>query len=225
MTTIDLPAVDDVAFLDVLAGHCYAAVFSDVCDALGHRDATAAPGLHRYGGTGLALGWARTARSVGVREAPARAYGGEIDYLDSLSPGDLAVVVTDGSPVAAWGELFSSAAMARGARGAVVDGVIRDTAKIARLGYPVFARGTRPTDALGRISLVEQDVEVVLAGVSVRPGDLVAVDDDGIVVIPRERAPEAAERAIAKATTESIARADLMAGGYLRDVWERYRVL
>jgi len=60
------------------------------------------------------------------------------------------------------------------ARGAVVDGLIRDRRKIAELGFPVFGRGCRPTDSLGRVSIREVDTAVEFGGVEVRSGDLVA---------------------------------------------------
>jgi 4-hydroxy-4-methyl-2-oxoglutarate aldolase len=128
-------------------------------------------------------------------------------------------------PVAAWGELFSTASKARGARGAILDGMIRDRDKIEALGFAVFARGCRPTDSLGRVSIEEADLVVALAGVPVRSGDLVVADADGITVVPRERAEETVRLAVEKATTEDHARDLLFRGSTLADVWERFRVL
>lgn len=218
---VPVPLLD----LDAVAAVTYSAVFSDVCDAMGLRDQTVAPGILPLGGTGTLIGWARTASSLPVEAPPARHYGTEIDFIDSLRPGDVAVMVCSGAPVAAWGELFSTASRGRGARGAVIDGLIRDRRKIAELGFPVFGRGYRPTDSLGRVSIQDTDLPVRLGGVEVRSGDLVVADEDGVTVVPRAHADRAIGLAVTKATTENKARDLLLAGSTLADVWERFRVL
>ncbi len=213
--------------LDELAATAYSAVYADVCDAIGLREQTLEPGIRRLAGpAGVLIGWARTALSLPVNEVPERHYGGEIDFVDSLQAGDVVVLDCSRRPAAAWGELFSTAATARGARGAVIDGLARDLAKIDELGrFPVYGRGARPTDALGRVAITEWDKPVCIAGTPVEPGDLVVADADGIVIVPASHAPEAIERATAKAATEDDARDLLLAGGTLADVWKRFRVL
>jgi regulator of RNase E activity RraA len=59
----------------------------------------------------------------------------------------------------------------------------------------------------------------------VRSGDLVVADDDGVTAVPREHAREAIAAALEKASTEDSARALLLEGGKLADVWNRFRVL
>jgi 4-hydroxy-4-methyl-2-oxoglutarate aldolase len=213
--------------LDALSRATYSAVYSDACDAAGLRQQTLEPGARLLAGpSGVLIGWARTALSLPVTEAPERPYGGEIDFIDSLSVGDLVVCDCSRQPAAAWGELFSTAAFARGARGALIDGYARDLDKIDALGkFPVFGRGARPTDSLGRVSIGAVDVPVCVFGLTVHPGDLVIADRDGVAVVPRAHAEDIVTRASAKAVTENSARGLLLQGGYLRDVWETYRVL
>ncbi|NEE04189.1 RraA family protein [Phytoactinopolyspora halotolerans] len=211
--------------LDVLAEETYSAVFSDICDQLGFHEQTALPGIAPIGGSGRIVGWARpfVARSVG--EPPSRPYGNEIDFIDSLGPGDVPVGDGTSRPAAAWGELFSCAARGRGARGAVIDGYVRDVAKIRALGFPVSARGSRPTDSLGRVSLDATVASVHIGGTTVVAGDLIVADDDGVTVVPRDIADDVAHRALEKATTENMARQLLLDGGKLADVWERHGVM
>jgi regulator of RNase E activity RraA len=213
--------------LDRLAEATYAAVFSDICDQLGMREQTLAPTIRRLAGPRRTLiGWARTALSLPVAAVPDRPYGLEIDFIDSLLPGDVVVLDCSGRPAAAWGELFSTASTGRGARGAIIDGHTRDVAKIDELGrFPVFATGARPTDSLGRVAIAEHDRPVCVAGTTVRSGDLVVADDDGVTVVPRASARQAIALALQKATTENRARDLLLGGGKLAGVWERFRVL
>jgi 4-hydroxy-4-methyl-2-oxoglutarate aldolase len=221
LAPLDNPGLD----LDAVAAVTYSAVFSDVCDTIGLREQTVAPGIVPLGGGGTLIGWARTALSLPVEEAPARPYGHEIDFIDSLRPGDVAVVDCSCRPAAAWGELFSTASKGRGARGAVIDGLVRDRRKLVELGFPVHGRGHRPTDSLGRVSIHEADQAISLGGVAVQSGDLIVADEDGVTVVPRRHAEQVTALAVAKATTENKARELLLAGGMLADVWEKFRVL
>ena len=212
--------------LDQLAKCTYSAVFSDICDSLGYWNQTAAPGIAPLSGPGgVVIGWARTAWTRPVEAIPARPYGNEIDYLDSLRKGDLAVIDCSERPAAAWGELFSTASQVRGARGAIVDGYIRDREKIQALNFPVFGRGGRPTDSLGRISIQAIDEEIQFGGVKVKSGDLIVADADGVTVVPQAIAKQAIELAMEKALKEDGARDMLRAGGTMRQAWEKYRVL
>ena len=125
---------------------------------------------------------------------PELPYDGELTALDGLRPGEVPVfVVEPGVRAASWGELFSCAAIGRGAAGVVVDGFVRDASQITALGFPTFARGLSPLDTFGRAVVTGIDVEAVVGGVEVAPGDLIVADADGIVSIPRALAADVAE--------------------------------
>jgi 4-hydroxy-4-methyl-2-oxoglutarate aldolase len=212
--------------LDDWAAQLYSAVVSDACDNAGLRGQTALPGLNPVAGQRRVLvGYARPVRAEPVDAIPGHPYAPEVAYVDSLGAGDVVVASTNGSTSGFWGELFSTAATGRGARGAVIDGLVRDQLKIEELGFPVFAAGARPADSLGRLSIVEQDAPIDFMGVRVSRGDLVVADIDGIAIVPRERIDEVIAYALEKASTENKARALLLDGGKLADVWERFKVL
>jgi len=157
---------------------------------------------------------------------PKLPYDGELTALDGLRPGDVPMfVVEPGVRAASWGELFSCAAMGRGAGGVVIDGFARDAAAIQALGFPAFARGLSPLDTFARAVVTGIDVEARVGGVDVRPGDLVVGDVDGIVVIPQEIAADVAEAVATKHRLEGQARVDLLAGISIRKVWTKYGVL
>jgi regulator of RNase E activity RraA len=171
-------------------------------------------------------GWARTIACIDVFHIPEDPYAKEIEAVDSILGGEVVVVSTaDSTRNAPWGELLSTAARARGARGAVIDGLVRDVRKIEELGFPVFARGIKPVDSKGRGLVIDYNVPVDCGGVMVNPGDLVFADFDGIIVIPGEVLPEAIRMATEKVSRENNSRAELMRGAFLRDVYNKYGVL
>jgi 4-hydroxy-4-methyl-2-oxoglutarate aldolase len=137
------------------------------------------------------------------------------------------VVVASGPSQAAavWGELLSTHCHGRGAVATVTDGLIRDSAQIAELGYPVFAAGTSPLDIDGRLEVVEHGGEVVLGGVTVATGDTVVADGDGVVVVPRAVAAEVLERAAAKAAGEDEFREAVARGESATEAFRRFGVL
>lgn len=217
----------DNAMFDLMAERLYVAVLSDVLDGLGFRDQVLQPGIvPLLPGEKPLVGRAATMLVAPRDEVVAQPYTNQIAAIDALQPGDVAVAGVGGmTGVAVWGELFSNAALARGARGFLTDGMHRDTRMLLDLGFPVFSRGARPVDISGRGTVVSHGRPVAVAGVLVRPGDVVFAEIDGIVVIPQDVAAEAVERAFEKVAKEDGARADLRRGSLLSEVWAKYRVL
>jgi regulator of RNase E activity RraA len=153
-------------------------------------------------------------------------YGDGIDFLDTLQPGEIAVISTGGECLSAfWGELFSAAAKGRGATGVVADGPLRDTEQVVGLDFPAFGQGTRPYDYKGRMRIKAIRVPVICGGVEVHPGDGVIADSDGIVVVPAAHLEKVSELANARAATEKTVLQDLLSGKSVREVWNAYGVL
>src|SRR5207248_789498 len=124
-----------------------------------------------------------------------------------------------------WGELLATATLARGGRGAVLDGLVRDSRQIRALGLPVFCVGRRPYDSCGRGIVVAFDVPIALDGVPIAPGDLVFGDPDGVVIVPRAAEAEILERAWAKVDGENTTRDALRAGTPLAEVYRTFGIL
>ena len=168
-----------------------AAVLSDTLDSLGLMQQAMKPFMRPLDDTLQLIGRARTGLYMPVYAPPAKGenpYEVEIALVDDLAPGDVVVLACDGPTerIAPWGELLSTASVARGAAGCVTDGLVRDLKQIREMGFPVFCGGIGPLDTKGRAHMVERDVPVMCAGVTVRRGDLVFGDVDGVVVIPQE---------------------------------------
>lgn len=216
----------DIAICQFVEQNLYTAVVSDSLDQLGVRHQAMREYLRPAHRNCKFAGWARTIACSDVYHVIEEPYAMEIEAIDSLLPGEVAVIGTQKSARnAPWGELLSTAAKARGARGAVVDGLIRDVMKIEELGFPVFAAGIKPVDSMGRGLVTAYNIPVECGEVIVNPGDLIFADYDGIIAIPSAMVPKVVEMATDKVRREDGSRAELMAGGYLRDVFRKYGVL
>ena len=157
---------------------------------------------------------------------PVEPYAAEIEAVDSILTGEVVVVSTGQSRRnAPWGELLSTAALARGARGAIVDGLVRDVKKIDAMGFPLFAAGIKPVDSKGRGIVTECNVPVDCGGIVVSERDLVFADFDGVVVVPAEAVKEVIRLATDKATRERHSVDELKRGVYLKEVYQKYGVL
>lgn len=202
-------------------------MLSDSCDRAGIRYQVLENRLVPLIGLSRISGRARTVRfAPELTTDPERPYDDAMDFIDGTAPGDLIVMATDNSNASAfWGELFSAAALGRGAVGLVTDGNIRDSDKISALGFPVFSRSRRPIDFRGRMRIVESHVPVELGGVTVSPSDLVVADDDGVVVIPQEHENTVVTYARERARGESTVLQELLSGATLREVWTRHGIL
>jgi 4-hydroxy-4-methyl-2-oxoglutarate aldolase len=222
-----LAALDDALF-DMMADTLYVAVISDILDGMGFRNQVLQPGVvpAQPDPGQVLVGRAATVLVAPQCEVVEQPYTNQIAAIDALQPGDVVVSGVGGmTNVAVWGELFSNAAKARGARGFLTDGCHRDTRMVLDLGFPIFSRGPRPVDISGRGTVISSGRPVEVAGVLVRPGDVVFAEVDGVVIIPQDVAEETVSRAFDKVAKEDGARADLRAGHLLADVWTKYRVL
>ena len=127
---------------------------------------------------------------------PALAAKHSVEMIDAAKPGEVGVIVMEGTlDIAAMGNLMGTAAVARGMAGVVLDGAIRDVWDIRRMGLTVYARSATPRTAVGHYATVAKGVAVECGGVAVRPGDIIVADEDGVVVVPQERAEEVLKKA------------------------------
>ena len=213
-------------YFDELKEQLYSAVISDVLDSLGYRNQTMEPHLRPVEPSMVLVGRAKTVLAAEVYRIPDKPYEKQIAALDSIKPGEVFVAALNGSKSSAFfGELMATAIRAAGGRGAVIDGLSRDTKKIVGMGFPVFVAGFRPTDSLGRIEVIESDTPIICAGVWVHPGDLIFGDIDGIVVVPQSIEEQVIAKAKEKVKGENLVRDLLQQGVKISVAFERYGIL
>ena len=136
-----------------------------------------------------------------------------------LKPGDVLVVAcmsenTDG----AFGELLATSIKARGARGIVLDMGCRDAAELSEMKFPVWSRAISARGTV-KATLGSVNVPVVVAGLQVRPGDVVVADDDGVVVVDRIQAAEVVRLGEEREKKEAATRVRLQKGELGLDIY------
>jgi 4-hydroxy-4-methyl-2-oxoglutarate aldolase len=149
-----------------------------------------------------------------------------IRMFRGFTPGCVQVIDTGGDDtVAHFGDISGKLARRFGARGAVVDGYTRDARILHEDRFPIYCRGTQPTDAYGRWQIVEYGTPVTLPGpegtVAVRPGDCIFGDPDGVIVIPRELAETVCGLAETRLAREDQVRRELVAADDVQELYDR----
>ena len=204
----------------------YSAVVCDALDALGLRHQSPRVPLWPWTANRLLVGRCKTTLWVDMAHEDPRPYELELLAVDGCRPDDVLIAAAAGSQRSGiWGELLTTAARNTGCVGAVVDGAIRDVAKIRAMDYPVFARGTSLYDSLHRQRVVDVDVGVEIDGVAFHSGDLVFADEDGVVVVPQSIEHEAMRLAWEKVHAENQVREAIRQGMPSTAAFQKYGVL
>ncbi|MBN2025733.1 MAG: orotidine 5'-phosphate decarboxylase [Actinobacteria bacterium] len=158
-----------------------------------------------------------------------RSYPGDwakpVEAIDLAEEGDVIVIDAGGMGPALWGELATHSCIQQKAAGVVIDGAIRDTVEIRALGFPAFSRLITPTAGEPK-GFGEINVPIKIGGKRIFPGDWMVGDDDGVVVIPRDKVVEIANRAMDVLEKENRLRGEIEAGSTLSQVaylekWEK----
>jgi regulator of RNase E activity RraA/2-keto-4-pentenoate hydratase/2-oxohepta-3-ene-1,7-dioic acid hydratase in catechol pathway len=168
------------------------------------------------------VGFARTLRYVPFREdlfaeygatAPGGGLNAQKRAVEQVRPGEVLVIEARGDPTAGTvGDILALRAQVRGAAGIVTDGAIRDSQALAAMDLPLYYGATHPA-VLGRRHVPwEVNGTIACAGVTVAPGDIIAGDGDGVIVIPAQLALEVARDAAEQELQEEFAAAMVAKG-------------
>jgi regulator of RNase E activity RraA len=171
------------------------------------------------------LGIARTMSSqpIAAKPEPGREYELLFRAIDSLATGE--VIVTDETSCCVWGELCAEAVIRRGGNGIVIDGFHRDTSGLRALHFPVFSRGRHLSDLLYHRTITAINEPVQCGGVRVYAGDLIAGNEDGVVVVPSELISSVVAEAYEKSQRENEVRTALQRGMSATEAYRQFGVM
>jgi 4-hydroxy-4-methyl-2-oxoglutarate aldolase len=156
-------------------------------------------------------------RAYTIQYEPVGASGGTVgDFIDDVAS-DRVLVLDNAARTDAtvWGDILTSVAHRRGVQGTVINGVCRDTDRVHELAYPVFSVGRWMRTGKDRVRMAAVNVELTISGISVRPGDVIIGDRDGVVVVPAARETGVLAAACEIEEAEAAIRARVASGSRL----------
>jgi 4-hydroxy-4-methyl-2-oxoglutarate aldolase len=223
---------DIIAFCERLE-KTYTPAIADSLDEMGFMNqcmhAGFAPILPKaaVAGPAFTMEEAKTRKSMRLKDYNPEFVAGMFESIfGSMKKGQVVVINTNGfNGAGGFGELMAHTCMFfGGVKGAVVDGPIRDINRVLDIDFPVWAKGSIPTDSIGRVDLVGIGSPIFCGGVRVNPGDITFADRDGIVVIPVMDVDlsEVVEMAEERAAAERQSRQELREGKSLLEVYKKY---
>lgn len=199
---------------------------SDALDTAGYRRQCLSVPLPPVTGIPRLAGRCRTTLWEDLEGLDSEPYKLELEAVDDLREGEVLIAAAGGSMRSGiWGELLSTAARNRGCAGALVHGAVRDVAAMRAMGFAVFASGVSPCDSLHRQRVIARDEPVEIGGVTIRSGDVIIADEDGVVVVPQEVEREILQAAWDKIHAENTVRNEIRAGMSAAAVFAKHGIL
>ena len=199
----------------------YSGIISDVLDGMGYRNQALAGGISPLTDDTVIFGPAFTSISTTVASMPENPLVAQCKVVDQLGEDEIYVLVTRGDyNCAVFGELFATAVNARKGAGVLLDGYARDVKALKEMKFPLFYKGRDVRTSKGRCEINECQIPVILDGVTIRPGDYIFGDIDGVIVIPKEVAEEVIRQAAETVEKENEVRTRLFNGSTLQKAYE-----
>lgn len=225
------PWKDDAELFEIARRELYSSVVGDIMDQMDLRHQFLPPQVRPLHPEMVVIGPALTVLSADVpaeesrNELLRKPFGLMLEALDDLRPGEVYLVSGASPQYALWGELMSTRAKQLGAFGAVMNGYSRDTRGILACGFPTFSWGPYAQDQAPRGKVIDFRVPLQVGAVSVKPGDIVFGDIDGVCIVPAKVRDEVFSRALEKARGENQVRAALESGMSATQAFKQYGIL
>ncbi len=184
----------------------YTPVVGDILDTMGYYHQFLPPEIRPLRPDMKLAGKAMPVLMIDVFGPQKKPFGLLTEALDQLEKNDIYVAAGGAKRCAYWGELLTATSRVRGAVGAVVDGWHRDTPQVLEQNWPVFSRGCYAQDSGVRTQVVDFRCRIEVGQATIKNGDLLFGDVDGVLVIPAEIAGEVLEKSLEKAAGEKMVR-------------------
>ncbi|WP_309383257.1 RraA family protein [Cerasicoccus frondis] len=224
---------NDTELFQLVRQELYTAVVGDVMDLMGRCDQFLSPRIQPLRDDMVVVGRAMPVLEADDEggEGPGRKnellnkpFGLMLSALDDLQQDEVYICSGSSPNYALWGELMSTAAMNRGAAGAVVDGWSRDTRGILSLNFPCFSYGRYAQDQRPRGKVLDFRCRIRLGAVEVNPGDVVLGDLDGVCIVPKEIEKDVFAQALEKARGEKAVFNAIKGGMGAQEAWDRFGI-
>ena len=225
---------NDAELFELARRDLYTAVVGDIMDLLGFKNQFLPPQIQPLRDDMVVVGRAMPVLEADddggegpgrVNDLLNRPFGLMLQALDDLRVNEIYICSGSSPTYALWGELMSTAAGNRGAVGAVVNGFSRDTRGILKLNFPTFSYGRYAQDQRPRGKVIDFRCDIKLGNVTVRPGDIVFGDLDGVCIVPKEIEEEVMRRAFEKALGEKTVFEAIKGGMKAQEAWDTYGIL
>jgi len=203
----------------------YTPVVGDILDTMGYTHQFLPPEIRPLTDSMKLAGKAMTVLMIDVFGPQKKPFGLLTEALDQLEENEIYIATGGTKRCAYWGELLTATARTRKAAGAVLNGWHRDTPQVLEQNWPVFSCGCYAQDSSVRTQVVDFRCPVEIGQVTVRDGDLLFGDVDGVLCIPREVAGEVLEKSLEKASGEKAVRRAIEGGMSATEAFARFGIL
>lgn len=215
----------ETELFQVMREKLYTPVVGDILDARGYLHQFLPQNIRPLREEMKIAGKAMTVLMIDVFGEQEKPFGRLCECLDQIQPNEIYIATGGTKRCAYWGELLTATAKARGGNGAVVDGWHRDTPQVLEQNWPVFSAGCYAQDSSVRTQVVDFRCQIEIGQATIRDGDYIFGDVDGVLVIPREIAAEVVEEALEKASKEKELRRAVEGGMPVTEAFARFGVL
>lgn len=224
----------DAELFAIARRELYTAVVGDIMDLLGYRKQFFPPQVQPLRDDMIVIGRAMPVLEMDDEggegpgrksDAVNRPFGLMLRALDDLQPGEVYVCSGSSPEYALWGELMSMAASNRRCTGAVVNGYSRDTRGILAQNFPCFSYGRYSQDQRPRGKVVDFRCTIRFGDVTVRPGDIVFGDLDGVCIVPHEIEADVFAQAFEKARGERRVFEAIKGGMLAQESWDKFGIM
>lgn len=223
--------MSETAHFDQIKSNLFTAVVGDVLDVMGYQNQFLPPEIKPLESGAKIVGRAMPVLEADYSEGEGKGpladqmFGIMFEALDDLKRDEIYIASGSSFDYALWGGLMSTRAKYVGAAGAILNGYIRDSAEIKELGFNVFSRGLYAQDQGVRGKVLDYRTPIRIGNTTIKSGDLIFGDVEGILIIPQEVEAEALERAREKSSTENKVSEAIRKGMSAQEAWNTFGVM